>query len=311
MASSLRLSIHIALIALLAAPAQGDPVAEGLAQGRAFMEAGELAAAAETYRAVTRAAPEESSAWLGLAMTLLEQADRIALAEALAAMATVERLDGASPFLRFNQACAHALLGESEAALARLEEGVAAGFANLAVLENDGDLDSLRGESRFASVLAAVRRRARPCEHDPRYLALDFWLGEWEVYDSQGRLVGLNSIQRLLSGCLILENWRSSGGGTGKSVNYYDPGSGRWHQDWVDASGQVIHYEGEFKEGAMRLSGTLAGADGAVKASRMILAPGVEGVVRQVIETSADGGSSWQLWFQGEYRRRPEGRGSP
>ncbi len=48
MASSLRLSIHIALIALLFSPAQGDSVAECLPLGSSFMEAGELAVAPVT-----------------------------------------------------------------------------------------------------------------------------------------------------------------------------------------------------------------------------------------------------------------------
>ena len=303
--------LALALIPAAAAFADDDPVATGLAQARSYLEAGQLEAAVETYRVVTRAAPAEGRAWLGLAMALMEKGGRLELVEALQALAAAERQGMSSAFLRFNQACAHAGLGEIDAALGRLEDALAAGFANLAALEGDPDLDPLREEPRFVAVQAEVARRARPCEHDPRYMALDFWIGEWDVFDAQGRQVGENLVQRMVGGCLILENWLSGTGGTGKSVNYFDPGSGRWRQDWVDGSGRVIHYEGAYEDGAMRLTGTLTGPDGIAQASRMTLAPAADGTVRQVIETSADGGGSWQLWFQGEYRRKDAGSEGP
>jgi len=308
--------LGLALLAIALFPAgfalaDDDPVATGLAQARSYMEAGQLDAAVETYRVVTRAAPSEGRAWLGLAMALMEKGGRLELVEALQALSAAENHGMSSAFLRFNQACAHAGLGETDAALDRLEAALAAGFANLAALEGDPDLDPLRAEPRFVAIQAEVARRAHPCEHDPRYMALDFWLGEWDVFDPQGRRVGGNVVRRMLDGCLILENWRSSTGGRGKSVNYFDPGSGLWRQDWVDGSGRVIHYEGGFEDGAMRLAGTLTGPDGIVQASRMTLTPAVGGTVQQVIETSADGGASWQLWFQGEYRRITTGSEGP
>jgi hypothetical protein len=39
----------------------------------------------------------------------------------------------------------------------------------------------LKDDPRYNEVLAAIDRNARPCEHDPKYREVDFWLGEWDV----------------------------------------------------------------------------------------------------------------------------------
>ena len=35
----------------------------------------------------------------------------------------------------------------------------------------------------------------------------DFWIGEWNVYDTTGHKVGENSIVKLEKGCIINEHW--------------------------------------------------------------------------------------------------------
>lgn len=307
------LALCLALVAGPLAAQTDDPVLDGLAQAQAYRETGQLEAAVETYRAITRAAPAEARAWFGLASAQLERGrdgDRVALAEALQALDQADRLGVAPAVVRFNQACAHAGLGERDAALERLTEAVAAGYLNLAAFDGDPDLAPLRAEPRFLALREEVARKARPCEHDARYRQLDFWLGAWEVVNGQGRVVGHNRIERAERGCLVTESWRSVAGGTGRSVNYYDPGDGRWRQDWIDGGGQVIHYEGEFVDGAMRLAGTLTGPDGARQPSRMTLTPRPDGHVIQHIEVSADAGASWRVWFHGEYRPDPAGAGA-
>ena len=64
----------------------------------------------------------------------------------------------------YNLACTYARAGRSEEALAWLERAAAGGFSNPRLMEGDGDLEGLRGDSRFHGALERVQaneRRAR------------------------------------------------------------------------------------------------------------------------------------------------------
>ncbi|MCF7901917.1 MAG: hypothetical protein K9M19_00685, partial [Candidatus Marinimicrobia bacterium] len=98
------------------------------------------------------------------------------------------------------------------------------------------------------------------------------------------------------------ENWTSAGGIQGKSSNYFDPASGNWIQIWVSQGGDNIYYEGVFKDGGMHFQGESVDREGTRSLSRMVIEPmGKTGKVRQVIETSTDGGITWSIGFEGIY----------
>jgi hypothetical protein len=65
-----------------------------------------------------------------------------------------------------------------------------------------------------------------PCS-SPEFRQFDFWLGEWEVHNAAGELQGHNLIDKVQRGCALSEQWRSVRGGSGQSLNWYDPGSGQ------------------------------------------------------------------------------------
>src|SRR4051812_44383861 len=94
----------------------------------------------------------------------------------------------------------------------------------------------------FLVLVLAAPARAQTgagCESDSTYSALDFWLGEWDVLVGD-QVVGTNRITRVLKGCAILEEWRDTMGGEGRSLFYVEPGTHRWEQVWVtDDAGQV------------------------------------------------------------------------
>lgn len=74
------------------------------------------------------------------------------------------------------------------------------------------------------------------CSDIPGFAGFNFWVGEWEVFDNNtGNKVGENSIQPMESGCLLLESWASIDGGTGTSMNCFNPVTGEWRQLWVSA----------------------------------------------------------------------------
>jgi len=145
----------------------------------------------------------------------------------------------------------------------------------------------------------------QPCA-EPERCAFDFWIGEWEVCDPDGRLVGRNTISALFDGCALREEWRGESGHRGTSLSAWSIRRGAWLQTWVDATGLVLELEGGPVDGAMVLEGdaALPGADEPVRRHRISwsVVDGDPDRVRQHWEASeSDGG--WQTLFDGRYRR--------
>lgn len=134
----------------------------------------------------------------------------------------------------------------------------------------------------------------------------DFWIGDWDVYGKNGALVGTNTIERILDGCALKEHWRNANGTVeGFSFSLYDSLLGTWVQYWVDNSGGTLVLSGKRIDGTMDLRGERPNpATGGPQAQRVRWIPGDDGSVRQLWETSDDAGKTWQVSFDGTYRRR-------
>ena len=157
-----------------------------------------------------------------------------------------------------------------------------------------------------AGVLGAEAGAANaPCADGP-YRQFDFWIGHWDVRDAEGKTAGVNRITSEQDGCVIVERWSSAQGGTGQSLNYYDPAAKKWKQLWVGL-GLLLHMEGEWREGRMVLEGPLQYlADGRVTTLRGTWTPLPGGGLRHQFEESEDGGKTWTAWFDGTYTRRAD-----
>lgn len=151
--------------------------------------------------------------------------------------------------------------------------------------------------------LAAQTPPATPCENGGRYADFDFWVGSWDVFVPGGAQAGTNRIERDEAGCLLVERWTGGQGGTGTSVNFYDPARDRWRQLWVSSNGVVIEIEGGLRAGSMVLEGSLISAAGQSQPFRGTWTPNADGSVRQHFEVSSDGGATWTTWFDGRYVR--------
>ena len=145
---------------------------------------------------------------------------------------------------------------------------------------------------------------ARACDR-PEYRQFDFWLGDWNVTLPNGRIAGTNRIQSVADGCALREEWTGTSGFTGTSLNGFDVGSGRWHQTWIGSDGMVLMLDGGFREGTMELSGVTT-RDGAKTLHRIRWTPlpGTPSTVRQLWESSTDGGKTWTIAFDGVYRKK-------
>ncbi len=146
-----------------------------------------------------------------------------------------------------------------------------------------------------------------PCETAEHFSDFDFWLGEWNVYSNDEKRVfqGTNSITKHHGNCLIMENWTSTQGGAGRSMNYYDPVEDQWRQLWV-AGGYSIDYTGGLdSSGAMVLNGKINYYNsGKSEAFRGAWSTNADGSVRQFFEQQNSETKDWAVWFDGIYVRK-------
>ena len=141
-----------------------------------------------------------------------------------------------------------------------------------------------------------------PCSSDA-YRAFDFWLGTWDVTDTEGAPAGHNVISSEEGGCLLLEKWTSVSGSTGQSYNFYDSATDKWRQVWV-SRGAVIDYSGGLTEsGAMRLEGEIHYQAGGTFPLTGEWTLQDDGTVRQHIEQFDPETSTWTPWFTGIYKK--------
>jgi hypothetical protein len=158
--------------------------------------------------------------------------------------------------------------------------------------------------ARAQSSSAATARPAA-CSR-PEHRQFDFWVGEWDVTRPDGRQAGTNRIRPIHGGCALQEEWSGRGGFSGTSLNAFDASTGRWHQTWVGSDGLLLQLDGGLKDRTMELTGATVGANGARTLQRIRWTPmgGTPARVRQLWETSTDGGRTWSVTFDGTYRKK-------
>jgi len=151
--------------ALPAAPPQdGTP---SIDQAEAMLRRQELPAAEKAFEAITAKEPANPRAWflLGVTRHMRGDLDRALEAHKKAAGFPQTRADGA-----YNVACAYALKGEKDLAFEWLGKAKEAGFRQAELLRTDPDLDSLRGDPRFAAFVPGSEPAKPLFREEPRVL---------------------------------------------------------------------------------------------------------------------------------------------
>ena len=163
-----------------------------------------------------------------------------------------------------------------------------------------GDVDSARAAS---DPPAQATPAPKPCMA-PAYRQFDFWLGDWDVTTPDGKAAGHNRITLILGGCALREEWTGTSGTHGTSLNMFDSGTRKWRQTWVDDGGTVLLLTGEFRGGKMVLEDDSPAAQGTTIRQRIAWTPQSAGRVHQLWDSSADGGKSWKVEFDGMYKKK-------
>lgn len=207
-----------------------------------------------------------------------------------------------NPTVLYNLACSYALRGKDKKALSALERSVEKGFSQLGLMQSDPDLASIRDSEKFKMIAASVKS----IENYPEAKMFDFWVGDWDVYGQNDSKAGESSIQKILNGNVILENWTGASGFSGKSFNHYHIDSGHWIQYWVDQSSARIYFEGNFDpdQNAMVFYEKLD-PDSEKPMRRLTFFHISSDSVRQFSQLSTDNGANWNVEYDFMYVRKP------
>ena len=224
------LSLSQLLPAQTAGPAAPSPkmkAANELYTQKKFSES------ATAFSDVLKDEPQNGRAWylLGMSYHQLGKYDQ--------AVAAFEKNFSISqnPIAGYNIASGYSRLKQNDKSFEWLDKVVKAAPGVAANMDNDPDLENIRGDARYAKLRDTVDRAVRPCKYSAESKQLDFWIGKWDVLNTQGQKVGVNIIEPFADGCSVMENWTAINNTNGKSINYYDPTTQKWYQFWIGSGG--------------------------------------------------------------------------
>jgi hypothetical protein len=285
------------------------PTGPGAARADSLFFADQWALAKAAYDEFLRANPGSTQAALRAgyaALKLSRPDDAVPYFEDLVHRAP----SGRAPFALAGLAVARAQKGDRDGSIATLDRAIAAGYGNVALLDRDEWFAPLRADPRFKSLRDKAERQQLPCLADRRSRAFDFWIGEWDAYfTGTTQPAGKSRIDRISGGCGILENWTShqglfNGSYEGKSINFFDPGSGKWRQVWAGSGQDVSDFEGgEYRDGAMRFTYHRTNPQGQRVDGDFIFYDLGPNKVRQFQDQTTDGGKTRQVVYDFVYIR--------
>ena len=193
---------------------------------------------------------------------------------------------------------ARAAAGESGGALEALKAGAATGQLMYQSVMAAPELTALHGDARFTALIEPLK----PCTA-AEFRHFDFWLGDWDVSaPANPGAVSRNRISSINDGCTVLEQYTTSSGYVGTSLNFYDATRKVWHQTWIDNQGGGLFIEGGLVGESMVMSTT----GDPVNVQRITWTPLPDGRVRQHWESTTDSGKTWTTQFDGYYSKRSE-----
>lgn len=135
----------------------------------------------------------------------------------------------------------------------------------------------------------------------------DFWLGKWKVeWMNKDSTVseGTNTVNSILDGCAIEENFNSDPGMDfkGKSLSVYNHRHKIWQQTWVDNEGFYMLFAGGMQKDKMILSRIDETTEGPL-AQRMVFYNIQKDSFDWNWESSTDNGKNWKLNWEIHYTR--------
>lgn len=161
----------------------------------------------------------------------------------------------------------------------------------------------------LADAVPASTTPASPhCSADG-YRQLDFWIGDWDTFETDphgGPLIARARVEPIAQGCALHELYEQTDGLIGDSILSYDPARKQWQQTWVTNRGSLMMLWGTFDDGALVLEGEAHLRDGTSVRQRITWRAQDKGV-RESAVLSKDGGKTWTPAFDVLFLERKSG----
>lgn len=153
-----------------------------------------------------------------------------------------------------------------------------------------------RATSPLPPTVSPGSRNCQPGGDAAETRNFDFAVGSWRLTTANGQLVGSSAItiDPTLSGCLIEESFSTPKGYQAIGWLYYDAIENAYFRTYIDSEGERVELRGAFSDGVFVFTGAepIRGADGAQV--RMTWSQTSATTLRQLWETSRDGGATWR-----------------
>jgi tetratricopeptide (TPR) repeat protein len=250
--------------------------------------------AATAYTQITASEPTNGQAWQNLGECYLQLGK---LNESLQAFTQAVQQSFRPALNKVNVARVQIAMGNTRQALDTLKEVEASGQAPRlrAYIAGATEFQKLSSNPEYHQFLKSTI----PCQTS-EFRQFDFWIGDWSVENPAGQKVGDNLVTREQDGCVLIEHWKGRGIETGTSFNYYDIRDKKFHQLYLDNSGNA----GAFPPMAGVLVGNKMVMVSDEKVSPIfrwtwyVISPGK---VRQMAEQSNNSQKTWQIVWDSVY----------
>jgi len=155
----------------------------------------------------------------------------------------------------------------------------------------------------FSTEMHSQNNSKTPCS-TVAYQQFDFWIGNWNVYDTKNKLIGTNTVVKMPNACAIQENWSSkTSSNKGTSYNYYNATDNSWNQVWVDNTGGSLVLKGFYKNNKMVLKSTLINGKKGRYYNQITWFKNSDGSVTQLWELLDVDHTSFNEIFRGTYKK--------
>jgi len=149
----------------------------------------------------------------------------------------------------------------------------------------------------------AQKKNLLPCS-TAAYKQFDFWIGNWNVYDTKNKLIGKNNVVKMKNACAIQENWSSkTSRSKGTSYNYYNAANKSWNQVWVDNAGGSLQLKGFYRHNKMVLKSKLISGEKGAYYNQITWFKNANGTVTQLWELLDVNNTPFNEIFRGTYKK--------
>jgi tetratricopeptide (TPR) repeat protein len=162
--------------------AQTSITPEQRQQANAFFQASDWKESLKAYQSISLAEPQNWNAKMRIGISLTKLGRQ---KEALPLLEEANKI-GNTFQTHYSLSSAYAKDGDKDKAFMWLDSALVKGFAQLTVFESDEGFKGLKSDKRYTTYHERILRGVYPCRYSAEWRQFDFWIGEWDVKNTQG-----------------------------------------------------------------------------------------------------------------------------